>query len=408
MSLNADIQKIRKSFPILKQEMNDRTLVYLDNAATTQKPKVVIDAVAEYYTNYNSNVHRGVHTLSQKATQAFENSRKKVRETINAQEAHEIIFTSGATEAINMIAFSYGEKYIGEGDEIILSGMEHHSNIVPWQLLAERKKAHIKVLPVNDNGELMLDKLDKLISSKTRIIAVNHVSNTLGTINPVKEIIEKAHSRDVPVLIDGAQAMPHLNVDVQDLDVDFYCFSGHKVYGPTGVGAVYGKEKWLADLPPYKGGGEMINKVTFEKTTFNELPYKFEAGTPNIAGVIGLHKALGFVEASGRQNIRHIENELLKYATDQLKQIEGVKIYGEAQNKTSVISFLINNIHPYDAGTIFDKLGIAIRTGHHCTQPLMDQYNIPGTIRASFAPYNTKKEIDILIDAINKVKTMFG
>ncbi|MFW6019442.1 MAG: aminotransferase class V-fold PLP-dependent enzyme [Bacteroidales bacterium] len=408
MSLNTDIQNIRKSFPVLKQEMNGRTLVYLDNAATTQKPQIVIDAISEYYTKYNSNVHRGIHTLSQQATQAFENSRKKVRETINAREAYEIIFTSGATEAINMIAFSYGEKYINQGDEIIISGMEHHSNIVPWQLLAERKKAHIKVLPVDDNGELMLDKLDTLISNKTRIIAVNHVSNTLGTINPVKEITKKAHARNIPVLVDGAQGMPHLEVDVQDLNVDFYCFSGHKVYGPTGIGAVYGKEKWLADLPPYKGGGEMISRVTFEKTTFNELPYKFEAGTPNIAGVIGLHKALEFLEMHGKENIRNIENELLIYATDQLKQIDGVKIYGEATNKASVISFLINNIHPYDAGTIFDKLGIAIRTGHHCTQPLMDQYNIPGTMRASFAPYNTKKEIDILVAAIHKVKTMFG
>ncbi|MCF8217425.1 MAG: cysteine desulfurase [Bacteroidales bacterium] len=408
MSLNTDIQKIRKSFPILKQEMNDRPLVYLDNAATTHKPRVVIDAISEYYNNYNSNVHRGVHTLSQKATEAFENSREKVRETINAASAHEIIFTSGATEAINMIAFSYGEKYIGEGDEIIISGLEHHSNIVPWQLVAERKNAHIKVLPVNEKGELILEKLDTLITKKTRIIAVNHISNTLGTINPVKEIIKKAHNHDIPVLVDGAQGIPHLDVDVQDLDVDFYCFSGHKVYGPTGVGVAYGKEKWLSDIPPYKGGGEMINRVTFEKTTYNDLPYKFEAGTPNIAGVIGLHKALEFVESTGKEKIRQIERELLDYATSQLKQIEGLKIYGEATNKTSVISFLINDIHPYDAGTIFDKLGIAIRTGHHCTQPLMDHFKIPGTVRASFAPYNTKKEIDILVEAIKKVKTMFG
>ncbi|MGM0612529.1 MAG: aminotransferase class V-fold PLP-dependent enzyme [Bacteroidota bacterium] len=408
MSLNSDIQHIRKSFPILKQEMNDRPLVYLDNAATTQKPKVVIDAISEYYNSYNSNVHRGVHTLSQKATEAFENSRKKVRETINASSAHEIIFTSGATEAINMIAFSYGEKYIGEGDEIIISGLEHHSNIVPWQLLAERKNAHIKVLPVNEKGELILEKLDTLITKKTRIIAVNHISNTLGTINPVKEIIKKAHDHDIPVLVDGAQGIPHLDVDVQDLDVDFYCFSGHKVYGPTGVGVTYGKEKWLTDIPPYKGGGEMINRVTFEKTTFNDLPYKFEAGTPNIAGVIGLHKALEFVESTGKDKIRQIEHELLDYATNQFKQIDGLKIYGEAANKTSVISFLINDIHPYDAGTIFDKLGIAIRTGHHCTQPLMDHFKIPGTVRASFAPYNTKKEIDILVEAIKKVKTMFA
>ena len=408
MSINSDILQIRESFPILNQEMNNRPLVYLDNAATTQKPQIVIDAISEYYKSYNSNVHRGVHTLSQRATQAFEDSRKKVQETINAASNHEIIFTSGTTESINMIASSYGDKYVREGDEIILSGMEHHSNIVPWQLLAERKNATIKIIPVNEKGELILDKLDALISNKTRIIAVNHVSNTLGTINPIKEIIAKAHAQDVPVLIDGAQGIPHLDVDVQDLDADFYCFSGHKIYGPTGIGVAYGKEKWLDDIPPYQGGGEMIDQVTFEKTTYNDLPYKFEAGTSNIAGVVGLYKALEFVENTGKEKIRNIENNLLNYATSQLKKIDGMKIYGEADHKTAVISFLVNNIHPYDAGTIFDKLGIAIRTGHHCTQPLMDYFNIPGTVRASFAPYNTKKEIDILVEAIDKIKTMFG
>lgn len=408
MSLKADIKQIRKSFPILHQEVNNRPLVYLDNAATTQKPKSVIDSVTDYYKTFNSNVHRGVHTLSQKATEAYENARKAVQKELNAAHTHEIIFSSGTTEAINMIAFSYGEKYIGEGDEIILSGLEHHSNIVPWQMIARRKGAIIKVIPVNEKGELIIDSLDSLLSDKTKIVAVNHISNTLGTINPIKKIIQKAHKFDVPVLIDGAQGMPHMDIDVQDLDVDFYCFSGHKVYGPMGIGAAYGKEQWLNDIPPYKGGGEMINQVSFKETTYNDLPFKFEAGTPNVADAIGLRYALDFINTIGKSKIRTIENELLQYATDKLRQIEGLKIYGEAEHKTSVISFTLEGIHPYDAGTIIDKLGIAIRTGHHCTQPLMEHFSIPGTIRASFAPYNTFEEIDMLTEAVKKVKTMFG
>lgn len=408
MSLKTDIKQIRKEFPILNQQVNKRPLVYLDNAATTQKPKVVINALSDYYKEFNSNVHRGVHTLSQLATEAYENSRISVQKAINAAHKHEIIFTRGTTEAINLVAYSYGERYINEGDEILITGLEHHSNIVPWQLLAQRKNARVNVVPVNDQGELILDNLDKLLTDKTRIMAVNHVSNTLGTVNPIKEIISEAHKKGIPVLVDGAQGMPHMDVDVQALDADFYCFSAHKVYGPMGIGVLYGKESWLNEMPPYQGGGEMINQVSFEETTFNELPYKFEAGTPNVADVIGMQKALEFVDNIGKDTIRNIEAELLKYATDRLKRIEGLKIYGEAEHKTSVISFLLDGIHPYDAGTIIDKLGIAVRTGHHCTQPLMDRYEIPGTIRASFAVYNTPEEVDALVDAIERVKSMFG
>ncbi len=408
MSLKTEIRQIRKQFPILDQKVNDKPLVYLDNAATTQKPKAVIKALNDYYSLQNSNVHRGVHTLSQKATEAFENARSYVQTSLNAASSREIIFTRGTTESINLVAFSFGEKYIREGDEILLTGLEHHSNIVPWQLLAQRKKASIKVLPVNDKGELILDELENLLSSRTRIMAVNHISNTLGTINPVKEIIRRAHEKNVPVLVDGAQGMPHMDVDVQDLDADFYCFSAHKIYGPMGIGALYGKEKWLEEMPPYQGGGEMINQVCFEETTFNELPYKFEAGTPNVADAIGMHKALEYVDSLGKSKIRHIEQELLNYATGKLSAIEGLKIYGQAAEKTSVISFLLDDIHPYDAGTILDKLGIAVRTGHHCTQPLMTQFNIPGTIRASFAAYNTFAEIDELVKGLQQVKMMFG
>jgi cysteine desulfurase/selenocysteine lyase len=408
MSLKTDIKQIRKEFPILNQQVNKRPLVYLDNAATTQKPKVVINALSDYYKEFNSNVHRGVHTLSQMATEAYENSRITVQKSINAAHKHEIVFTRGTTEAINLVAYSFGERYIHEGDEILITGLEHHSNIVPWQLLAQRKNARVNVVPVNDRGELILDNLDKLLTDNTRIMAVNHVSNTLGTINPIKEIVAQAHKKGIPVLVDGAQGMPHMDVDVQELDADFYCFSAHKVYGPMGIGVLYGKESWLNEMPPYQGGGEMINQVSFEETTFNELPYKFEAGTPNVGDVIGMQKALEFVEDIGKENIRNIEAELLKYATDKLLGIEGLKIYGEAEKKTSVISFLLDGIHPYDAGTIIDKLGIAVRTGHHCTQPLMDRYEIPGTIRASFAVYNTLEEVDALVDAIQRVKTMFG
>ncbi len=408
MSLKTDILQIRKQFPILDQKVNDKPLVYLDNAATTQKPVTVIKALNDYYSLHNSNVHRGVHTLSQKATEAFENARNYVQKSLNAASSREIIFTRGTTESVNLVAASFGEKYISEGDEILLTGLEHHSNIVPWQLLAQRKKAKIKVLPVNAKGELILDDLETLLSSRTKIMAVNHISNTLGTVNPVKEIIRRAHEMDVPVLVDGAQGMPHMDVDVQYLDADFYCFSAHKIYGPMGIGALYGKEKWLEAMPPWQGGGEMIKQVCFEETTFNELPYKFEAGTPNVAGAVGMHRALEYVDSLGKAKIRKIEQELLDYGTEQLSAIEGLKIYGQAAEKTSVISFLLNDIHPYDAGTILDKLGIAVRTGHHCTQPLMTQFNIPGTIRASFAMYNTFAEIDQLVKGLRQVKMMFG
>lgn len=408
MSIEKDIQSIRKHFPALNQQINQHPLIYLDNAATTQKPNAVIEAVATYYKTINSNVHRGVHSLSQLATEAFENARKAVQKELNAAQAHEIIFNSGTTAGINMIAFSFGEEFIHENDEIILSELEHHSNIVPWQMLAKRKSAHIKVLPVNNKGELMVERLDQLMNQRTKIIAVNHISNTLGTINPVKEIIEKAHQKDIPVLIDGAQAMPHLNVDVLDLDADFYCFSAHKAYGPMGVGVVYGKEKWLNAIPPYMGGGEMIHHVSFDQTTYNELPYKFEAGTPNVGDILGMQKALDFVNTIGKEKIQNIEQELLRYATEKFLNIDGLKIYGESDHKASVISFLLEKIHPYDAGTLLDKMGIALRTGHHCTQPLMDRFQIPGTIRVSFAPYNTPKEIDELVRAIIKVKAMLS
>lgn len=408
MALENDINQIREQFPILNQQVNETPLIYLDNAATTQKPQTVIDSITNYYETYNSNVHRGVHSLSQQATEAYENARKAIQKHINAGHNHEIIFTRSTTEGINLVASSFGEKYIREGDEILLTGLEHHSNIVPWQIMAEHKGAHIKVLPVNDRGELETGKLREMFSDKTRIMAVSHISNTLGTINPVKQIINEAHSRNLPVLVDGAQGIPHMDVNVQDLDADFYCFSAHKVYGPMGVGVLYGKEKLLNEIPPYQGGGEMIDQVTFEKTTYNELPYKFEAGTPNVADVIGLHAALRFIEDIGKNKIRLIEDELLKYATEKLNEIESLRIYGQAREKISVISFLLENIHPYDAGTIIDKLGIAVRTGHHCTQPLMDRFKLPGTVRASFAPYNSFEEIDSLVRAIKQVKKMLS
>ncbi|MFO8054697.1 MAG: cysteine desulfurase [Bacteroidales bacterium] len=408
MSHKKDNKNIRDQFPILHQQINNYPLIYLDNAATTQKPDMVTAAMRHYYQHTNSNVHRGVHTLSQRATAAFENARKAVQDHLNAAHDHEIIFTRGTTESINLVANSFGDKYIGQGDEILISALEHHSNIVPWQMLAERKQAKVKVLPANRKGELILDKLDEMVTAKTRIIAVNHVSNTLGTVNPVKEIIEKAHAKNIPVLIDGAQAVPHMDVDVQELDADFYCFSAHKMYGPMGIGAVYGKEKWLEEIPPWQGGGEMIKQVTFEKTTYNELPYKFEAGTPNVAGAIGMHKALEFMDSIGKANIRKMENELLAYATEKLRGIEGLTIYGQAQHKAPVVSFLLDGIHPFDAGTIIDKLGIAVRTGHHCTQPLMNFFEISGTVRASFAVYNNMREIDALTNAIEQAKKMLA
>jgi cysteine desulfurase/selenocysteine lyase len=402
-----DILTTRSDFPILQRLVYDKPLVYFDNAATTQKPQCVIDAISNYYCAENANVHRGVHFLSQQATRAFEDVRQQIRKFINARLTEEIIYTRGTTEAINLVASSFGKKFIRKGDEILISAMEHHSNIVPWQFVCEERQAKLKVIPITDNGELEMDKLDKLITGKTKIIAITHVSNTLGTVNPVKEIIRIAHSHGIPVLVDGAQAVPHLKVDVQDLDCDFYAFSGHKVYGPMGIGCLYGKESWLNKLPPYQGGGEMIANVTFEKTTYNSLPYKFEAGTPNVADVVGFGTALDYINAIGIENIGIYENELLKYATAELEKIEGLRIIGTAADKASVISFVLDKIHPYDAGTIMDHLGVAVRTGNHCTQPIIDRYKIPGTIRASFAFYNTKQEIDVLIQAILKVKEMF-
>ena len=404
--IELNISQIRKDFPILKREVNGKPLVYFDNGATSQKPQVVIDAITNYYTNENSNIHRGIHTLSQEATDAYEKARTTVQQFINAQHNHEIIFTSGTTGSINLVASSFGKKYIQAGDEIIISTMEHHSNIVPWQMLCEEKGAVLKVIPINDKGELLLEEFKKLLSSKTKMVAITHVSNTLGTINPVKEIIKLAKAVGAFVLIDGAQAVPHTKVDVQDLDCDFYAFSGHKMFGPTGVGILYGKESILNELPPYQGGGDMIKTVTFEKTTYNELPHKFEAGTPNIVGGIGLGVAINYMNSIGIDNIEAYEHELLAYATEQIKQIEGVRIIGEAQNKASVLSFLVDGTHPTDIGMIIDKLGIAIRTGHHCTEPLMKRFNIPGTARASFAFYNTKEEIDTFILALERALKM--
>ncbi len=401
-----DIESIRKDFPILKREVNGKPLVYFDNGATSQKPQVVIDAVSHYYEYENSNIHRGIHTLSQEATNAYEVAREKIKSFVKAKHSHEIIFTKGTTDSINLVASSFGKKYLKKGDEIIISTMEHHSNIVPWQLICEEKGAILKVIPINDKGELLLDEFKKLLSNKTKLVAITHVSNTLGTINPIKEIIAKAHALNIPVLIDGAQAVPHTKVDVQDLDCDFYAFSGHKMLGPTGVGILYGKEAILNDLPPYQGGGDMIKTVTFEKTTYNELPHKFEAGTPNIVGGIGLGIAVDYMNSIGIDKIEKYEHELLAYATEQIKQIEGVRIIGEATNKASVLSFVVNGTHPSDIGMIIDKLGVAIRTGHHCTEPLMNRLNVPGTARASFAFYNTFKEIDIFIAALQRAITM--
>lgn len=402
-----DIKAIRNDFPILHQQVNKRPLVYFDNAATTQKPVAVTEALADYYNRYNSNIHRGVHHLSQIATEAFERTRQNIRTFINAKETHEIIFTRGTTESINLVASSFCRKFVGKGDEIIVSEMEHHSNIVPWQMACEERGASLKVIPFDEHGVLMMEKLVALITPQTRLIAVTHVSNALGTINPIKQIIDLAHAKGVKVLIDGAQAISHLSVDVQALDCDFYCFSGHKIYAPMGIGVLYGKEELLNQMPPYQGGGEMIKEVTFAQTTYNELPYKFEAGTPSVGDVIGLDVAITYVQKLGMENIAKYEDDLLQYCTRELLKIDGISIIGTAPQKTSVVSFMIRNIHPYDAGTIIDKLGIAVRTGHHCAQPVMDHFKIPGTIRASFAFYNTKEEIDRLIAAVKQVKEMF-
>ena len=400
-----DIQKIRADFPILSQKVNGKPLVYFDNGATSQKPQVVIDAISKYYQEINANIHRGVHTLSQLATDAYEESRVKIQKHINAKHNYEVLFTSGTTHAINAVANGFA-SLLKSGDEVLVSALEHHSNIVPWQMLCERTGATLRVIPMNDKGELILSEYDKLLSDKTKIVTVNHISNALGTINPIKYMIDKAHEVGAAVLIDGAQAVPHLKPDVQALDCDFYVFSGHKICGPTGIGILYGKETWLHKLPPYQGGGEMIATVSFEKTTYADLPHKFEAGTPNIEAGIVLGTAIDYLNEIGFDNIAQYEQELLEYATEKLLQIDGLKIYGTADSKTSVISFNMDGIHPYDVGTIIDKLGIAVRTGHHCAQPIMDFYKIPGTIRASFAFYNTKEEINLMIAALQKAQMM--
>lgn len=402
-----DIQKIRADFPILSRQVNGKPLVYFDNGATTQKPQVVIDAIATYYQEINANIHRGVHTLSQLATDAYEASRTKIQNHINAQFAHEVLFTSGTTHSVNLVANGFA-SILKAGDEVLVSALEHHSNIVPWQMLCEKTGAVLRVIPMNEKGELVMAAYDQLLSDKTKIVTVNHISNALGTINPIKYMIDKAHQFGAAVFIDGAQAVPHLKPNVQELDCDFYAFSGHKICGPTGTGILYGKEAWLNTLPPYQGGGEMIKEVTFEKTTYAELPHKFEAGTPNIAGGIVLGTAVDYMNSVGFENIQKQELELLNYATEQLLAIEGLKIYGTAEEKTSVISFNIDGIHPYDIGTIVDKLGIAVRTGHHCAQPIMNFFEIPGTIRASFAFYNTKEEIDSMVEAVKKAKMMLS
>lgn len=410
MSLTAEltqteVEKIRKDFPILHREVNGYPLVYLDNAATSQTPQQVIDCIVDYYSNYNANIHRGVHSLSQEATDKYENARKILQKHFNAARSHEIIFTSGTTHGINLVANGFA-SLLGKDDEILVSAMEHHSNIVPWQMLCEKTGAQLKVIPMNQEGELIYDEFLSSLNENTKVVFLNHVSNALGTINPIKDIIDEAHKIGAAVLIDGAQAAPHIKADVQELDVDFYVVSAHKMCGPTGVGVLYGKEKWLNKLPPYQGGGEMIATVSFKETTYAELPHKFEAGTPNIAGGIAFGAAIEYMESIGFKKIAAYEHELLAYATNKLEEIEGVNIYGTSTKKTAVISFNIEGLHPYDIGSIIDKLGIAVRTGHHCAQPIMDFYNIPGTVRASFSFYNTFKEVDLFVDAVKRAKLM--
>lgn len=402
-----DIQAIRNDFPILTQTVNGKPLVYFDNAATSQKPQVVIDAISNYYGTINANIHRGVHTLSQLATDAYEQSRQKIQTHLNAKHSYEVLFTAGTTHGINLVAHGFA-AFVKAGDEVMVSAMEHHSNIVPWQMLCERTGAKLTVIPMNEKGELIIEEFEKLLNEKTKIVAVNHISNSLGTINPIEHIIKKAHEVGAAVLIDGAQAAPHLKIDVQALDCDFYTFSGHKTCGPTGSGILYGKEEWLDKLPPYQGGGEMIKEVTFEKTTYAGLPHKFEAGTPHIEGGIVLGTAIDYLNSIGLDNIMAYENELLRYGNEKLQEIEGIRFIGTAAKKTSVISFNVGEIHPYDIGAIVDKMGIAVRTGHHCTQPVMNFFNVPGTVRASFAFYNTKEEIDALVQAVLKAQRMLG
>jgi cysteine desulfurase / selenocysteine lyase len=406
--MKLDINKIREDFPILKQTIHGKPLAYFDNGATTQKPQCVIDAILRCYTQTNSNIHRGVHYLSEQSTEAYEEARRTVQSFINAEHSQEIIFTSGTTASINTVAFSFGERYIKEGDEVLVSAMEHHANIVPWQMMCERKKAKLKVIPIDEWGVLKLEELDQLLTNKVKIVAVTQVSNALGTVNDVKTIIDKAHDKNIPVLIDGAQSIQHMNVDVRVLDCDFFVFSGHKIYGPTGIGILYGKEKWLNEMPPYMGGGDMVYCVTFEKTTYNELPFKFEAGTTNFIGATGLAEAIKYVKGIGLDNIASYEHELLNYATSKLLQIDGLKIYGTAPDKGPIISFLIKDIHSYDTGMVLDKLGVALRTGTHCTQPVMDFFEIEGTVRASMTFTNTFEEIDRLYEGLLKVKQMFG
>ncbi|HLF82846.1 MAG TPA: cysteine desulfurase [Blastocatellia bacterium] len=407
-ALSFDADSIRGDFPILKQLVYGKPLVYLDNAATSQKPSAVIDAMTHYYSTDNSNIHRGVHLLSERATQEYEDARVKVQRFINAAQSREIIFVRGTTEAINLVANSYGRENVKSGDEILITVMEHHSNIVPWQILCEEKGARLRVAPINDDGELVLEEFEKLLNERTKLVSVVHVSNALGTIDPIRAIIEIAHRHNVPVMIDGAQAAPHMKLDVQELDCDFYAFSGHKVYGPTGIGVLYGKASLLDAMPPYQGGGDMIASVTFEKTTYNTLPYKFEAGTPNIAGTIGLGAAIDYVNQIGIERIARYEHGLLEYGTEALSQIPGLRLIGTAKDKAGVLSFVLEGVHPHDVGTILDREGIAIRTGHHCAMPVMERFGIPATARASLAFYNTKEEIDALVAGIHKVKEVFG
>ncbi len=402
-----NVNKVRADFPILSREVYGKPLVYLDNGATTQKPRQVVEAMVDEYYNVNANVHRGVHFLSQQATDLHEASREVVRAFIHARSTNEIIFTRGTTESINLLAFSLGEAMVREGDEVVVSAMEHHSNIVPWQMMCERKGAQLRVIPMTDEGDLELEALEGLLTKRTRIICCTQVSNVLGTVNPVKEVVRMAHDKGIPVLVDGAQSVPHMQVDMQDLDCDFFAFSGHKVYGPTGVGVLYGKEAWLEKLPPYQGGGEMIKNVTFQKTTYNTLPYKFEAGTPDYVATHALATALNYVNGLGMENIEAHERELTRYALEQLQRIEGIRIMGCAQQRDAVISFLVGDIHHLDMGTLLDRLGIAVRTGHHCAEPLMRRLGIEGTVRASFALYNTKEEVDVLVDGIERIRKMF-
>ena len=403
LSSHLDVETLRKQFPVLHQQVNGRELVYFDNAATSQKPLSVINALTDYYQGYNANIHRGIHTLAEKATRAYENTREVAKNFINASSVQEIVFTRGVTESINLVASSYGRTFINEGDEIIISGLEHHSNIVPWQFVRDERKAKLKVIPVTDDGQIDLDAYKKLLSKKTKIVSVNHASNSLGTINPIKEIIQLAHEAGAAVLIDGAQAGAHLAIDVQELDCDFYTVSSHKMYGPTGTGFLYGKKEILEKMPPYHGGGEMIKEVTFEKTTYNDLPYKFEAGTPNIGDVVAFKSAMEFILSLGRDAIEAHEHELLAYATSRIASLKGIKLVGTAPEKVSVLSFTVDGIHPFDIGQMLDARGIAVRTGHHCTQPLMDHFGIEGTVRASFAVYNTKKEIDQLVEGLERI-----